>query len=70
MTDKHPALARAYRHATRYLDSLDTRPVTPTASTEALRARLSRPLPGRPPRARLSRPRSPRPPKPALHWLD
>jgi glutamate/tyrosine decarboxylase-like PLP-dependent enzyme len=44
MTDKHPALARAFQHATQYLDSLETRPVTPTASTQALRARLSRPL--------------------------
>src|SRR6476659_345030 len=35
----------AVAHAARYLDSLSSRPIAATASTKALRSRLSRPLP-------------------------
>ena len=46
-TSTHPALDRAHRHATRWLDGLDTRSVAATATLEQLRARLGVPLPDR-----------------------
>ena len=44
MTQKHPALDRAYEHAARWLDGLDTRAVNATATLEELRSRLGVPL--------------------------
>ena len=44
MTQSHAALERAYHHAARWLDGLDTRAVNATATLEQLRARLGVPL--------------------------
>lgn len=46
--DTAALLERTSRHATAFLDSLDTRPVGVTASLDALRAALARPLPEEP----------------------
>ena len=40
----HVALDRAHRHATRWLDGLETRSVAATATLEELRSRLGVPL--------------------------
>ncbi|MFL5620825.1 MAG: pyridoxal phosphate-dependent decarboxylase family protein [Gemmatimonadaceae bacterium] len=44
MTKQHAALDRAYHHAARWLDGLDTRSVAATRTLEELRARLGVPL--------------------------
>ena len=44
MTQTHAALDRAYYHAARWLDGLDTRAVNATTTLEQLRARLGVPL--------------------------
>jgi glutamate/tyrosine decarboxylase-like PLP-dependent enzyme len=44
VTHTHAALDRAYHHAARWLDGLDTRAVNATTSLEQLRARLGVPL--------------------------
>jgi glutamate/tyrosine decarboxylase-like PLP-dependent enzyme len=44
VTQSHAALERAYHHAARWLEGLDTRAVNATATLEELRARLGVPL--------------------------
>lgn len=46
-TDDQSALFRAFAHANAYLEGLDTAPVAATATLEALRRALGRPLPAR-----------------------
>ena len=45
MSDAHRALEAAFGHARAFLDSLPSRPVAPADSLDALRGKMSRPIP-------------------------